>query len=294
MPTTVRVDFFGVESANATRRRIEDTIKAHIEAHPNVALEVHQNSVRFIMSHAEWNEPRKAFSAAVWRVRDSNLPRLVDDAEVVRVVDLEIPAQSALAECMCFVYVPPLGACAVTYNHAGARHTRVGQFLEQMGVAGPVWLKPIPRTDALQRLQHTNIVRRFDFKLAAGRVPADQARPGTAVGTAISLASRLNAVNVRVEVSMGHQRGTMNADDIRNIVREVRRLGDAVSDLKVLGAADDDQEAELLNFLNDRVLTYIDVNETATRHLDIADCKSKLYSALDHRRGEFSGYLGEG
>jgi hypothetical protein len=237
----------------------------------------------YLACEAEWHAKVGALTTTVFRLRSSALPSAVKESGVT---PLPIDDDTNLGEPMCFAYFPEEGAAIVHYSHTGARHSVIPDLLSQLGFPHPVRIEPILRTDMLERLNSTGFVRSLVFSLHRPQANSELRAQGAPVAKAIDVLNEVEGVNIRVEVSVGHEHRGLILDAVKGVARKLMKFGDAeVTALQLNAAEKEDERCERLDLLGGRIEFELSIADK-NRELDRADCHKKLLAGFKVVRGE--------
>jgi hypothetical protein len=247
--------------------------KAYTDAPPADGTEVEKDNQTFRLTDPGWNEADGVFTGTMWRVRTRNLPSVMKDGKMQQV-------GNDLAESASFAFMPVRREALVQYNHSGPRHGIVGSFFEAIGIAGPVSLTPVIEEDAIDRMKHAPLVRRLEFAL--GDIQDEEALRGAGLGGSIDQMKGLHGAHIRVEISLGHQRGSLS-ENVKTIAERLSEMVTGVKAVKVGVKEGEDKATEMLDLIGGRL--FIDMNlPEVGKELDHATCRDRLRMALKDRQ----------
>ncbi|MCC6228527.1 MAG: hypothetical protein IT432_04795 [Phycisphaerales bacterium] len=285
MPVSIKAHCFWVQPIEGTSEDLKACVKKFADDGKDVEFTHGPHMYR--VSESQWTTTG-AFSATVFKLRHNDLPAAVSDAGVD---DLPIDDETDLGEPMVFVYYPALSAAIVHYSHNGPRHSVIAPFLNQIGHAGAIVVQPIIVRDMMQRLQDAKFFRAIRFTLRGVQGNNQLPKLGSAVARSVEIADELSGVNVTVEVTMGHARGSLGVGKLREVARKLAHLGDhEVSTLQVDAAPDDEGTVEMLDLLRAKVGAELEIADR-NRYMDRTDCRAKLISAFGQRKKEIEQQL---
>lgn len=281
MPLKVKAHCFWVMPEDGSQNDIEKRFRQF--ATKGKPVEFTAGFQSYLASEPRWHSKARAATVSVFRLRSSALPAAVKGSAVTR---LPIDPDTNLGEPMCFAYFPDLGVVFVQYAHTGPRHSVLPDLISKLGFPHPVRLEPILRTDMLERLENTGFVRSLLFTLHKPQSNAELKAQGAPVAKAIDLVKELEGVNIRVEVSVGHEHRGLVLDTVKGVARKLLKFGDAEVTALQLNAADkEDARCEKLDLLGGRIEVELSIAD-GNRELDRADCHKKLLAGFKVVRGD--------
>jgi len=191
---------------------------------------------------------------------------------------LALPDGEDLGEPLFFAIDSKRLRAATAKVRDGAPRSMLGVMFKELGFPHPVQFTAILRGTARERLKQAKSIRRVELRVAAAPAMIRDLDAGPTTEAAASVAEEMEGASVRIEVSMGHEVGSLN---IGKLWKTVCKLLDR-EEVKLLRAfvkSSDDAELDPIDLLDDRARTTIDVEEV-TRSIDTEDCLSKMRVAL--------------
>lgn len=147
-----------------------------------------------------------------------------------------------------------------------------------MGLGAPVLVSPVIETGAVERMQDADLVRRIEFGLSAGDNGGELAKADEAVGHAIDAMGRMEGYSIKVEISMGHHKGSLG-NAAKYLAASLAEWGRPVRTLKAGIKETEEQGMEILDLLGGRVSMELEVPESG-REIDHGECRRLLSSRL--------------
>lgn len=151
---------------------------------------------------------------------------------------------------------------------------------------------PILERNALERLDRMQIIRSWELKIA------NPAAPGyyddISGKAAAEMSARYEARLVRIQLSMGHSRGSLHVDAVKQSLLRWFRLSSEdrnsrIESLKVKGKAFDDSESDELDLLQHKMVEFVEVRASG-REIDSTDLERAVRIAYDKRKDEIQDY----
>ena len=153
-----------------------------------------------------------------------------------------------------FAYVPELKVIAVEHSPRSLSLSRILLYVNMMGEAGKLSSQPIPNKPAWERYGKGK-PRKLTITLAN---PANLAAVEGEVTGVLSASGKLNemfdAPVITIEVSMGHKKGSLNADRVAKLLNFFSKGDGKTADVRSLRASvkpDDGSPTDDLDFLNE-------------------------------------------
>lgn len=245
----------------------------------------------YLAEHLAWNANRKILTGTVYRLRSRGLPVAVRGTQTHA---LPLATDEHLGEPMCFAFWPDPGGALVHYSHNGPRHSVLSALLSRMDYPHPIQIEPVIKSDMLAELDQKTYFAGVEFALTDPAHAAELRNFGGPVGDAVEIQNALGGVNIRVEITMGHTKGTgLRREALKGLAKKLARLANNAVDgespvraVKVRGSAGEDAPLEELDLLRAREPVTLNVDEQG-RHLDCSDCQRKLSTALHERKAKF-------
>ncbi|MFN5944848.1 MAG: DUF6731 family protein [Phycisphaerae bacterium] len=285
MPVSIKAHCFWVQSVSGTSEELKTLVKKFADDGKDVEFSHGLHTYR--ASEAQWTSAG-VFSATVYKLRHNDLPLAVSDEGVD---DLPIDAKTDLGEPMVFVYYPAISAAMVHYAHNGPRHSVIAPFLNQIGHPHAITVEPIILRDMMKRLQDAKFFRSIKFTLRGVQDNKELPKAGSAVAHSVEIADELSGVNVTVEVTMGHAKGSLGVGKLKDLARRLSHFGDhEVTTLQVDAGTEDGGAVEMLDLLKAKVGTELEIADRG-RYMDRVDCRSKLIYAFNQRKTEIEQQL---
>jgi hypothetical protein len=167
----------------------------------------------------------------------------------------------------------------------------IAPFLNQIGHPHAITVEPIILRDMMKRLQDAKFFRSIKFTLRGVQDNKELPKAGSAVAHSVEIADELSGVNVTVEVTMGHAKGSLGVGKLKDLARRLSHFGDhEVTTLQVDAGTEDGGAVEMLDLLKAKVGTELEIADRG-RYMDRVDCRSKLIYAFNQRKTEIEQQL---
>ena len=225
--------------------------------------------------------------AEATRGRKVNLPGRLNVVTGVR-GDLGVYRDEAVDEAVHFLYDGNLRVLA-TQRQVMFRASAVGDLLRTLGNAN-FHLSAVLRQDKWNRVNRMENIGKIEIGLQGPDHHPDFSGVMPSLNQMMDeSAERMNAIAAELTLTMKHSRRSLNASRIKGLVNRLRRQ-DNLDKLKVSGKAEGAERAEIVDFMNDR-LVFSERVEYRGRNVSAQQCQQILRRAMDHNRVYLSSLL---
>ena len=281
MAKRAKLHFYWVHLQDKDRGRVVRLLKENYEE--GIDLSFDQGGHSFLAKEARWHKKGAAFTISVFKLRDEELPSSVDSIGNVELLDLD--DDSCLGEPIVLAYYPGLGVAAVPFSSVGPRHTVLRQILWEIGLQEAIELEPVLRLDSLERLQHASILRKVQIKLGDTGGLKTVRGQHSSVDQALNLLGDSHGVSISIQISMGHQKGSL-AQSLKGALLDLANSGsDSVKQLKLSASQGEGSAVEVLDLLKARLVRRIRLDFT-DRVLDRKRCRTRVLARFEEVRSE--------
>lgn len=269
---SIRAGYFDVH-CDLAPNVVAAKCKAYAGNPPAQGTEIAVNGQTFQLTDPQWRDDDGIFTATMWRVRKTNLPSVRKEGGMEEV-------GGELAESASTAFAPQHKLSLVQYNHSGPRHNLFATFLEAIGIKGPVSLTAVVHENALERMQHSAIVRRIEYTL--GDIQDEAPLRGAGLGGIIDALRAVKGTTIKVEISLGHTKGSLG-EQAKHIAQSLSEMATGVRTVKAGVQEKEDKATEMLDLLGGRLFIDLNIPESG-RELDRAVCRDRLRQALKDRQ----------
>lgn len=203
------------------------------------------------ISHLSYNSSLGLWTGDIVQVRMKNLPVIASvDSDTTK--DIELEDNQGIGECSAFCFSDQDNILILQRNRLSIGQSLFGPLMRELsGIDVPWELKPIPRNDALERLQGAQEVQRVTVDFA--RVKPTEISLGGTTGTAqaIKMISEGIVPKMRIEISTGRSADKLSPRSAIAFVNRVSKFVGLDSDIKVdeIGVKGRDADGELFDIL---------------------------------------------
>lgn len=194
-----------------------------------------------------WDGRRGILSGLMWKQRATALPAKVRRR---RATALGLGADENLGEFAAFAYSVSRGVAVVQYNQQGARHTAIRMLLSDE-YGEPVVVEPQLSTAILGQLAKGTEFRKIELGIARRPELNEVLAQLGELGPALDLVNSVEGVRMKVEISMGYERGGLGAKAKSLMERLLKygQNGEVVTLAKAKAAIPGLDEVSYLDFL---------------------------------------------
>ena len=231
---------------------------------------------------AEVSTDNNTASGTAVRARTQDWPGTVNTA-TGDLGELNLDADTVIGEEMSFHFDRTLQVLA-TQRNLYLRASRFAKLALEIGGA-PFEIQPKLREDAWLRLQRMRMSWSVEIKVRGPLRHPQFSSSAPSVSRLIQEASNeVNAINVDLVLSTGRSRARgLNANPIRAVADYFRRHTEDLRGLKIKGSRADEEAAETIDFVKDRLIFSGEVPYTNNR-LDRNQCQRLLRRAINENR----------
>lgn len=166
--------------------------------------------------------------------------------------EFEMEADDTFGEDSALVFHEPSGYAAVQYNHHGPRIRSICEYLTAidlgLGVRGGFGFSAaqVLKPDAYDRLHHLDIFKEISFAIVAPGAMERDLRLGRSVGQILDapMPGGTQLISVSLRAAAGRD-STLARDDVMNVVRDLRLMGENVKRAVVKGKREDRQSDQI-------------------------------------------------
>ena len=294
MPKNVNIDFYKVvlpENAATTFEALLDRI-AQIPLQDDARTrEITGDPVRL----QELHHHGAYLEGDMVRTRMDTLPRK-SNIETGQLALLDLDDDEGLGEETALLYDPATHCLTIQRNRFAVSASAFAGYCTEIGAfESSITLEPLISGDAIARLGEFDRVNRLEIKvagLAGGQVLRES--PYSLAHMA-EFADEYAGPVVKIEVSMGHRKGSLARDRVRNVVDwlrgQARRGGVDVRRIEVSGSAPGD-ETQVLDLLESRIVEQRAVEVNRNRVITYTARRNAVRAAWDAQRERIRAILG--
>ena len=293
MPKTVNIDFYRVvmpENAATTFDALLDRTEQIPLQNDTRTREITGDPVRLQELHRHGGY----LEGDMVRTRMDTLPRR-SNIETGQLALLDLDDDEGLGEETAFLYDPATHCLTIQRNRFAVSASAFATYCTEIGAfESAIILEPIISGDAIARLQEFDRVSRLTIKvagLAGGRVLRDTPY---SLGHIAAFADDYAGPIVNIDVSMGHQRGSLARDRVRGVVEWLRRqFRDREVDVRrieVSGSSAGD-ETQVLDLLESRIVEHRTVEISRNRIVTYMARRNAVRAAWDAQRDRIRAIL---
>lgn len=293
MPKTINIDFYKVvmpENAATSFDALLDRI-GQIPMHDEARTrEITGDPVRLQEVHHHGGH----LEGDMVRTRMDTLPRK-SNIETGQLALLDLDDDEGLGEETAFLYDPTTRCLTIQRNRFAVSASAFAGYCTEIGAfESSITLEPIISGDAIARLREFDRVNRLEIKvagLAGGQVLRDS--PYSLAHLA-EFADDYAGPVVNIEVSMGHRKGSLVRDRVRNVVDwlrgQARDGGVDVRRIEVSGSAPGD-DTQVLDLLESRIVEYRTVEVNRNRVVTYTARRNAVRAAWEAQRDRIRAIL---
>lgn len=293
MPKTVKIDFYKVvmpEAAATTFDAVLDRIQQIPLQNEARTREITGDPIRLQELHHHGGY----LEGDMVRTRMDTLPRK-SNVETGQLTLLDLDDDEGLGEETAFLYDPATRCLTIQRNRYGVSASAFATYCTEIAAfESAISLEPIISGDAIARLQDFDRVNRLTIKvagLAGGQVLRDTPY---SLGHIAAFADDYAGPIVNIDVSMGHQKGSLARDRVRGVVEWLRRqFRDREIDVRrieVSGSAAGD-ETQVLDLLESRIVEQRTVEINQNRIVTYASRRNAVRAAWDAQQDRIRAIL---
>ena len=229
------------------------------------------------------------------RTRMDTLPEK-SNVETGELAPLDLADDEGLGEEAAFLYHPPLGCLAMQRNRFSVSASAFVGYCGEVGnLQSPIVLEPLIAGDAIARLHQFGRISRLQVKVAGLQGGGELRDSPYSLAHIAALADDYAGPIVNIEISMGHQRGSLARARVNDVVGWLRGRSDEgaldVRKIEVSGSAPGD-ETELLDLLESRIIAERRVQTNESRVVPYANRRAAVWSAWEETRDRIQAILG--
>jgi hypothetical protein len=293
MPKTIKVDFFKVvmpDNAGTTFETLLDRI-AHIPLNDDARTrQLNDDPVRL----QELHHHADRIEGDMVRTRMDTLPEK-SNVETGELSPLDLEEDEGLGEGVAFSYDPASKCLTMQRNHFSISANGFATYCTEIaGFEGYITLEPLISGDAITRLHDFDRVTRLSIKVAGLVGGAALRNSPFSLSHIAEFADEYAGPIVNVDVSMGHQRGSLAKDRVMAVVNWLKRGGRNqevdVRKIEVSGAARD-EKTEILDLLESRIVERRPVEINEQRTVPYTSRRDALRAAWDAQRDRIRAIL---
>lgn len=254
-----------------------ETLLGQIDALPLRQRNFTMNGVPFRLQ--EYNVNGTEVSGDLVRIRMDTLP--VKAALGGQLQAINLAADEGIGEETAFVYKTDTSVLALQRNRMGMSAYRFAEYVERITnrQAGITPL-PILKRAVNQRLQRARTIRSVKCRFLR---PTNQ-HPQS-VGGVIDAMENVGAATISLELSMGHQRGSLIRAAVTNLIREAQQLlrpdnREAIQSIKVAVKDGDNDPGYIIDMIKDTLVDERNLGRGHRRHLTYTARLEYLRAAL--------------
>ena len=293
MPKTVNIDFYRVvmpENAETTFDALLNRIEQIPLQNDARTQEITGDPVRLQELHHHGGY----LEGDMVRTRMDTLPRR-SNVETGQLALLDLDDDEGLGEETAFLYDPATHCLTIQRNRFAVSASALATYCTEIGAfESAISLEPIISGDAIARLQEFDRVNRLTIKvagLAGGRVLRETPY---SLGHIAAFADDYAGPIVNIDVSMGHQRGSLARDRVRGVVewlrRQIRDREVDVRRIEVSGSSSGD-ETQVLDLLESRIVEHRTVEISRNRIVTYTARRNAVRAAWDAQRERIRAIL---
>jgi len=200
---------------------------------------------------------------------------------------LGILPTEAVDEAVNFVYDADLRVL-VTQRQTLFRASAVTELLRDVSNE-QFHIDPVLRQDKWNRVQRMESIGKIEIAIEGPDHHPDYSGVMPSLNSMLDEAAAIDVISVELTLSMAHSRRSMDTRRGKELVNRLRREED-VHKLKVSGKPADGGKSETVDFMNDR-LVYFEQVEYQGRIVDANQCQLILRRAIEQNREYLTGLL---
>jgi hypothetical protein len=291
MSNKVKIDFYVVQVPEGSDS-FEKVIKIDSETEDDDSrnAEVHGYPVRLQQAHFG----RELIEAEMLRIQMANLP---PKAKLNgKVEDLGLDDDEGIGGETAFLYHPRTKVITLQRNRSGVSAKMLTQYFEKKsGLESPITLLPVIQSDALKRLATMKEMKRLRVRFAGITNRTFFRQQDKGLGEMIDILEFYRAPSATIELSMGHQPGSLLAQRIVTLGRHIVGLpdhdGGEVTTMEVAGILEDNSRDEF-DLLSYRMVEVVNVEENRNRRSTYKKRRPEILQAWNRRQNELSEMFG--
>lgn len=205
------------------------------------------------------------------RIRLNNLPSRTKLSGAQ--TDLELDDDEGLGENTAFLFDPKKKHLLVqTFRSSVTASAMRRYFSEFTGKVGPVFLHPVLRKDAMERLARLSESKKLVIQVAADDRMQGYDTENDAVESVLKLAKYLRSPSIEVTASIGHRGGSLSPKRVFAAVKELLKMGDTTTN-----------RVEKLKVAGDKASQLIDVLEFKLKYIEKVKEKGRALTRMERR-----------
>lgn len=160
----------------------------------------------------------------------------------------------------------------------GGRANMAGDFLRWLSGDSALGVSPIFIGNVLDKVNQWEIFRKVEIGASAEAMDFLQTIMESAAGEYFGMMDALKGMKINVTVSMGHGRGQLNKDAVREFIKAMANNDVPLGKIKIAGKNFDEQSMEEYDLYN-AILKHKTEVVVAGTHISPEEAKSVLYEA---------------
>jgi len=288
MGKIINIDFYRVSVLDDQALRFNDLIE-NVSALPN--NDQRNLFIKDIPVRLQICDQRPAgITADMVRIRMNALPAKASLGGVIAPFDLD--DDEGIGEETAFYYNIPKRIAVVQRNKFGVSVPLIAHYFTVKTGMGTLVFDPIFETETMVKYASMQNVRKFEVAIAGKQNPQIFNGLGAGLSSTVDMIQALQAPCVDITISMGYERGSLVTQSVKAVADALLAIAnnspDQVKKIKITGSSNDEEQAALLNLLEDRMVETIDVPEDANRRLSYQSRISAVMQAWQRRSAELS------
>ncbi len=227
------------------------------------------------------------------------------EAEMLKIQMVDIPPKATLGGTVgslglgtdegiggetAFLYHAGTGVLVLQRNRSGVSAKSLAEYFTQKGsLSSDILLHPVIQRDAVKRLARMKEARRVKVRLAGITNPEFFRDDNTGLNQMMDIIEHFNAPSATIEVSMGHQPGSLMVQRVIKLANKVLNLHSGaageVSTMEVSGVLEDDSK-DVFDVLMYRMVEVVAIRNDRQRRSSYALRRSEIKQAWERRKAE--------
>ena len=289
MEKTINVDFYSVTMSNDEDPSFENVVRSIHETPNDESRNFDIRGVPVRLNDVNDQRRHSGITAEMVRIRMDDLPARASLSGNIAPFDLN--DDEGVGEETAFFYHVPHRILVIQRNRSGVSAAQVAYYFAcKAAINGYIHIDPILKQDTMVRFDSVEVVRKFEVSVARQQNTAALRYAGAGIGACVDMIEQLGAPHVNITLSMGHSRGSLFKEPVKELVRRVLRISgenpDAVKKLRISGKDENEVDVPMLDLLEDRMTESVLVTQDENRRLTYAARRSAVLHAWSRRKDE--------